>query len=124
MRYPSVIFVVSLAALATGARAAEPTPASDMDCAVRYLSLSAIAGANPEVQQTFMGRAVDAGQRHAKTDPSLSQQDLEAAIRTQAQARAQKIGGDRSALMDLFIDIRLCDAKYGYALTPFPPKAG
>src|SRR4051812_38303119 len=104
MRHLSVIAVLLSAALATGAQGAEPTAASDLDCAVRYLALSAIAGANPQVQQTFMGRAVDAGQRHAKTDPSLSQQDLETAIRTQAQARAQKIGGDRSALLDLFID--------------------
>jgi hypothetical protein len=123
MRLSATLIVLSLT-LATSAAAAEATPASDMDCAVRYLVLAAAPGAPPEIQQTFMGRAVDAGQRHAKTDPSLRQQDLENAIRNQAQARAQKIGNDRSALMDLFIDIRLCDAKYGYPLTPFPPQAG
>jgi len=93
-----------------------------MDCAVRYLTLAAGAGANPQVQQTFMSRAVDAGQRHAKANPSLDQQALQTTIQTLAQARGQKIGSDRSALIDLFIDIRLCDSKYGYPLTPFPPR--
>ena len=124
MRHPALPLIVALAAavMTAHAHAAAPTPASDMDCAVRYLTLAAGAGANPQVQQTFMTRAVDAGQRHAKANPSLDQQELQTAIQTQAQARSQKIGADRAALMDLFIDIRLCDFNYGYPLTPFPPQ--
>jgi hypothetical protein len=65
---------------------------------------------------------VDAGQRHIKANPSLKPDELQTAIQTRAQTRGQQIGSDRSALTDLFIDIRLCDSRYGYPLTPFPPR--
>lgn len=104
------------------APAPAPAKVSDLDCAVRYLTLAAGLQANSIDQQGYMGRANAAGGRQAAANPSVTPAVLAGQIEIQAKARGEKILAKQATLQSLITDIRACDAQYGYPLTPYPPQ--